>query len=201
MEPIIKETTKKMVVELSPDEVAELGLKHAAKRLEWENAKSEKKDFNTDINARIKTLDAEVHRLAVEVNTHKAEREVPVREIFDEDRQMVEYRRLSDDALLPEFTRDFTMQEKGERLQGSLFSDLGEVDPDAPPAADDGGPGDGDEDEGDAAAAAPTDPSELAEPEAGNSAAAESGAPDPKMPTPNARCRVPRGLPPEPEAS
>lgn len=174
-----KETTKQMIVDLSPDEIADLAMRLSDKRIEWEKTKAEKEEVLSELNAKLKTLDAEISTLAKETHEHKAEREVPVREIFDEERKMVEVRRLSDNSLVE--TRDMTMQEKGDsfhRAQPGLFDG---TDPDAPGKLEDDDD-DVSEDDGN---------DEPAEPQA----EAADGAPK------NSKRRVPRDLPPEEDAA
>jgi hypothetical protein len=104
--------TEKVAVPLSDREVAELGMKLAETRARTGRMEREKKDVDTDYNAKLKTLEAEQDTLAKQINERQSEIDVAVKEVPDDARKMVCIVRLDNGALLR--TREMTTKEKGE---------------------------------------------------------------------------------------
>jgi hypothetical protein len=124
---------ERVAVKLSDAQVLVLGKEHAAKDAEHRKVTEEKGEALNTFNAKLKTLEAEMHDISDQVNNQEKEVDIEVREEPDYGRNTVVTVRVDNGQPLK--TRPMTLNEMAEGKHRATSDEPGESDADAPAEA------------------------------------------------------------------
>jgi hypothetical protein len=115
-------TYHRMAITLTDKEVAKLGLLHARKKIEHEQLTRERTESVSAFNAQLKTLAAEISKLAHEVDEHVRYEDVEVTLVPDDKRFMMEVLRASNNDRIE--VRAMTSDEKEAAIKRNKNPEL-----------------------------------------------------------------------------